>query len=188
VTAERDKWQDKSDELKKQYDDHMKKHKGHVAIYIPWWLIIIAMIAVAGSCAQQIKTGIIQSTIHIQIINLKNKSMKKLLMFSLVVMFLVSCGGKGQAPTDYITLGQAFGVVSHTFSYWLWLVVCAILFVAVGLYDDPGLPGRSGMVRRVQCCFFYNYSAVTVCNFYQALRDRSNTTVEQLHRGGIIGY
>jgi hypothetical protein len=57
VTAERDKWQDKSDELKKQYDDHMKKHKGHVAIYIPWWLIIIAMIAVAGSVFSKIKLG-----------------------------------------------------------------------------------------------------------------------------------
>jgi hypothetical protein len=114
--------------------------------------------------------------------------MKKLLMFSLVVMFLVSCGGKGQAPTDYITLGQAFGVVSHTFSYWLWLVVCAILFVAVAYTLIQSYREDQEWSVGYSVVSFIITMLLLCAIFIRPCEIAANTTVEQLHRGGIIGY
>lgn len=111
--------------------------------------------------------------------------MKKMLLFSMFAIVFMSCGGSGQHPDDYITWGQAFNHVAHSFSYWFFIAVTVLAVAAyiiiVSKSDDGWNQGR------VLVLF------VLLALFLMALLMRpsevaANTTVEQAARGVYIGY
>jgi len=100
-----------------------------------------------------------------------------------MAMFLMSCGGAGQLPTDNITWGQAFNHVSQSFGYWIFIIIAAgvlgsyIFAVAKGKVDTLSLPLLFGLVGFLLFTIFFRPSEVA-----------ANTTVEQAARGVFIGY
>ena len=111
----------------------------------------------------------------------------KVLLFALTAMFLMSCGGAGQNPDDYITFGQAFSHVSESASYWIFAIATSILTVGYWIYavaaNKSGADGRGlaliGFVVTAACLFAWLFRPAEVA---------ANTTVEQMLRGVYIGY
>lgn len=105
-----------------------------------------------------------------------------------MAIFLMSCGGAGQEPTDYITVGQAFNHVSQSFSYWMWVVPAMLVLVIGGYklikgYSDGEIEGKT--------VAFYGFILVTLNLCVWLIRPcdvAANTTVEQMLRGVYIGY
>lgn len=113
--------------------------------------------------------------------------MKKLIFFAVSAMFLMSCGGAGQNPDDYITFGQAFNHVSESSSYWIFSIVTTIVMVGYWVYaikaNKSGADGRGlaliAFVITAACLFAWLFRPAEVA---------ANTTVEQAARGVFIGY
>lgn len=114
--------------------------------------------------------------------------MKKLILFALTAMFLMSCGGEGLLPTDNITWGTALGYCMTTASYWIFLVLGVVAFVAalylsIKKYRNADWDGMKATLVTAGgfvifcCCFFIRPSEIA-----------ANTTVEQFARGVVIGY
>lgn len=109
--------------------------------------------------------------------------MKKLILFAFTAMFLMSCGGAGQQPDDYITFGQAFNHVSKSFWYWFFIVV-AILppVVYIAAY-------YMGKIDEVDLRLLFALLAVLLfAIFFRPCEVAANTTVAQAARGNYIGY
>jgi hypothetical protein len=110
-------------------------------------------------------------------------TMKNLIVFALCSMFLISCGGAGQKPDDYITFGQAWNHVSESGAYWVWvgisgaLLLGYILGVAFGKIEELKLPLLGLLIGFLAFCLFMRPCEVA-----------ANTTVEQAARGVFIGY
>lgn len=114
--------------------------------------------------------------------------MKKLFLFAMFSIFLMSCGGAGQQPTDNITWGQAFNHVSHSLSYWLFIIIAAGVAVYGGwkiykAYDAKDIDG--GLF--VMYAFLILALNLTVW-LVRPSEVAANTTVEQMLRGVYIGY
>lgn len=109
--------------------------------------------------------------------------MKKLLLFSICAILLMSCGGAGVDPSDNITFGQAFSKVSRSFSYWLWIVIaCLPLVVYLGIT-------LWGKVEEFKLPILFVLVAVLlIAIFMRPCEVAANTTVEQAARGVYIGY
>ena len=105
-----------------------------------------------------------------------------------MAIFLMSCGGNGQQPTDYITFGQAFKHVSQSFDYWIWIIPATLLLLGGGYklvkgYSDGEIEGKT--------VGFYGFVlvAINLCTWLIRPCDvAANTTVEQMLRGVYIGY
>lgn len=114
--------------------------------------------------------------------------MKKLLLFILSAITLMSCGGSGQLPTDYITFGQAFSHVSQSAEYWAWVVGVGLISAVAGYklvkgYNDGEVEGKTiglyGSIMLAANLFVWLMRPCEVA---------ANTTVEQMLRGVYIGY
>lgn len=113
--------------------------------------------------------------------------MKKVILFALVSIFLMSCGGSGQNPDDYITFGQAFNHVSKSTSYWLFALILTAATVGYWIYagiaNKKGADGKGlaviGFAITAACLFAW---------FFRPCEVAANTTVEQMLRGVYIGY
>ena len=114
--------------------------------------------------------------------------MKKLILFSLLAIFLMSCGGAGTLPTDNITVGQAFNHVSQYFSYWVWIIPASILltvgvFLIIKRYRDCEINGWQVAM------YFFITLTINLCVWLIRPCDvAANTTVEQAARGVFIGF
>jgi hypothetical protein len=114
--------------------------------------------------------------------------MKKLLLFSLCAVLLMSCGGAGHDPSDNITWGQAFNHVSHSFTYWLFVIITGLFLLLVTLgsviqYKKGEIDG-SAFAKRV----FVALVIFAFAFFMRPCEVAANTTVEQAARGVWIGY
>ena len=105
-----------------------------------------------------------------------------------MAIFLMSCGGAGKEPTDYITVGQAFNHVSLSFSYWIWIIPAMLGLIIGGYklikgYSDGEIEGKT--------VGFYGFVlvALNLCAWLIRPCDvAANTTVEQAARGVFIGF
>lgn len=113
--------------------------------------------------------------------------MKKLILFAFTAMFLMSCGGAGQQPTDYITFGQAFNHVSQSFTYWLFVVLTT---AGTGLFFYKAIQAnKSGADGRGLALLAFVFIVLTAFAWlYRPCEVAANTTVEQAARGVFIGY
>lgn len=111
--------------------------------------------------------------------------MKKLILFSLMAVLLMSCGGAGQKPDDYITWGAAFNHVSHSFSYWLWIIV-TIVVTAVYVYFTS--KSKNGWDLGKTLVLFALLVLFMLAFFMRPSEVATGTTVEQAARGVYIGY
>ncbi len=109
--------------------------------------------------------------------------MKKVILFSLMAMFLMSCGGAGQQPDDYITFGRAWNHVAQSAGYWVFIVIALalvggyILAAVKGWIETFSLPLMFALVGFLLFAIFFRPCEVA-----------ANTTVEQAARGVFIGY
>ena len=113
--------------------------------------------------------------------------MKKLILFMLSAVLLMSCGGASQKPSDNISFGQAFSHVSQSFTYWLFSILttlAVIVFFPLAIKaNKKGVSGQAlgvvAFVLMVLCAFAWLFRPAEVA---------ANTTVEQALRGIYIGY
>ncbi len=111
-----------------------------------------------------------------------------MLLFLIVIMLLISCGGKGQLPTDNITWGQAFNHVSESYGYWVFVIIGAILALGVGFKLYTGY--KKGNLSGMQVTLWgFGVLAFNLCAWLIRVSEvAANTTVEQAARGVFIGY
>lgn len=109
--------------------------------------------------------------------------MKKLILFSLFAILLMSCGGAGKAPTDYITFGTAFGHVAKSFSYWLFILLASVPLIS---YIYAAASGKIDRFNLLLLFLFVTLFAFSI--FFRPCEIAANTTVEQAARGAWIGY
>jgi len=109
--------------------------------------------------------------------------MKKLILFAFTAMFLMSCGGAGQNPDDYITFGQAFSHVSKSFWYWFFIVLAILPPIGyIAAY-------YMGKIDEVDLRLLFALLALLLfAIFFRPCEVAANTTVEQAARGVYIGY
>lgn len=115
--------------------------------------------------------------------------MKKLILFLLGAMFLMSCGGAGQQPTDYITMGQAWHHVAQSWGYWIPLIIVTIIGGYFMAYK-PIMKYKLGDIDSGQATFLVVLflAAFLFTLLVRPCEVAANTTVEQAARGGWIGY
>lgn len=114
--------------------------------------------------------------------------MKKVILFALVAMFLMSCGGAGKAPEDYITLGQAFSHVAKSFGYWVWIIVVALGSSVFWFKFLKGKAGHNPGLGTTLPLMFATLLLLMIAIFMRPCEVAANTTVEQMLRGVYIGY
>lgn len=104
-----------------------------------------------------------------------------------MAFFLMSCGGSGQHPEDFITWGQAFQHVSHSFGYWLFVVTTTLLLAfVIAAVIKANKQGQDGANLSV---FVFIALVLCLCAwFIRPSEIAANTTVEQAARGIFIGY
>lgn len=114
--------------------------------------------------------------------------MRKIIMFALASMFLISCGGDGKEPTDLISMGTAFNHCFSTTSYVLWLIASIIVlgvvvFFSLKAYRNGDVDGKGFTWRVLLGLAFF-----LACLLVRPAEIANNTTVEQAARGAWIGY
>lgn len=89
---------------------------------------------------------------------------------------------------ENITLGQAFGHVAQSTSYWVWLIIASLLLAGVVYKLIKGYASGDFDGRQVA---FYGIIALAIWAFALLMRPcevAANTTKEQAARGVYIGY
>lgn len=113
------------------------------------------------------------------------KKLKDIIIFALCSLFLMSCGGAGQLPDDNITWGTAFAHVSHSFGYWIFIIIFALV---LGYYIYSVQKARNGWTGKEFLIAFGIFAALMIAIFIRPSEVAANTTVEQAARGVWIGY
>jgi len=110
--------------------------------------------------------------------------MKKLIMFSLMAIFLMSCGTTtGNPEVDTISIGTAFGIVSKSFTYWLFVVLALLPpVIYIGMY----YAGKIDEVNLV--VLFFLLGLLLFAILYRPTEIAANTSIAAYQRGNIIGY
>lgn len=161
-----------------------QKSKAVTRSSFPWILLLISL---SVGLIIEYKTKILRRTLSL--FKNKNKNtMKQLIFLFMTCLFLASCGGAGQLPTDYITFGQAFSHCASTGSYWLWVGI-ALLVSGVTLFFLFRAYGKSqdwsgGYTLVLFACVVILFLAFLM----RPAEVAANTTVEQAARGVYIGY
>ena len=109
-----------------------------------------------------------------------------LLAIVITCFLFVSCGGLGKLPTDDISWGQAFHVLSGTFTYWFFIVLGLIVSVLInyfGIYKKvkkDGEVGTNGILLLVIAVILFVTIIAPVSSMAAA------TKVENLNNGHPI--
>lgn len=111
--------------------------------------------------------------------------MKSIILFAICSIFLMSCGGAGNLPSDNITWGTAFNHVSKSGSYWFFI---AFITVILGLYIYGTQKKGDGWDGKAFLFAFLILAALMIAIFIRPSEVAANTTVEQAARGVWIGY
>jgi hypothetical protein len=110
--------------------------------------------------------------------------MKNLIMFIIAAIFLMSCGTTtGDPEVDTIGIGTAFGIVSKSFTYWLFIILALIPpIVYIGMY-------YAGKIDEVNLIVLFGFLALLMfAIFYRPAEIAANTSIAAFNRGNIIGY
>lgn len=111
--------------------------------------------------------------------------MKKIILFSLFAVFLMGCGtsGTGNPEVDTIGIGTAFGIVAHSFSYWLFIVLSLIpAIVYLFMY-------YKGKIEQVDLKVLFGCLVlVSLAICMRPCEIAANTSIAAFQRGNIIGY
>jgi lipoprotein signal peptidase len=89
---------------------------------------------------------------------------------------------------ETISFGQAFGVVSKTASYWVWLAIAAVIsgaliYIGEKRYEDEQEVDFSVLASIIAGIVIFVFALL-----YRPSEIAANTSVEQFNRGVIIGY
>lgn len=114
--------------------------------------------------------------------------MKKTILFLICAVLLMSCGGAGKQPSDLISLGMAFKIVSATGSYWLWLFIVAAVSGVVAYFLVKDYRQNQSWSHGHSMILVASVALLLAAIFVRPCEIAQNTTVEQAKRGGVIGY
>lgn len=115
--------------------------------------------------------------------------MRKIILFAMASLFLMSCGGPGKNPDDLITWGQAWNHVSHSWGYWIPLLVVTLIggyflvYRTIVKYKAGDIDGGAATWR-----FLAFVVAFAICLLIRPCEVAANTTVDQALRNKWIGY
>lgn len=112
--------------------------------------------------------------------------MKKLILFSLFTMFLMSCGTTtGDPEVDTISIGLAFSIVSKSWSYWLFIAIPVVVF---GYYIYRKSKSDDGWAGTSLLPIFGFVAVIMFAIFFRPCEIAANTSIAAYQRGNIIGY
>ena len=114
--------------------------------------------------------------------------MKKLILFLFAAMFLMSCGGAGELPTDNISWGTAFNHCMTTTGYVVFLVLGAVVLAGASFYSIKNYKSAKWDGMKTTLVIALALALFMCCLFIRPSEIAANTTVEQAARGAWIGY
>jgi peptidoglycan/LPS O-acetylase OafA/YrhL len=120
--------------------------------------------------------------------NQKNNIMKNLILFAFACLLLASCGGAGKELSDNISVSQAMHHCAHTFYYWLWIVITAILFAGLSLGFYVNYKQGGDWTVGTTIILIVVFALLITAILMRPCEIAANTTVEQAARGAFIGY
>ena len=111
--------------------------------------------------------------------------MKKVILFSLMAVLLMSCGmvGTGDPERDTISIGTAFSIVAKSWSYWIFIILsCLPAVVYLYSYFKEKLDEVNLIV------LFGCVGLIVFAIFFRPCEIAANTSLAAFERGNVIGY